>query len=363
MDPKISHIQLRGLIVSIVIGVGVLTMQSNLVRDMGTDGWIAILIGGILSFLMFCIFYNIFKLYPNKDFFEIGNLTVGKAIFKIFKVFFIIYYMILLGLVSRNLGELIKIFLLQTTPLEIIILTFILATTYLSSYEIDKISRASYFIYPIIILFTVMIVITAIPGSEATNVLPIFRTDFEGLYKGIGHVIFSFMGVEIVILAIPYVEQKEKVFKTGIYAISTITLIYLIVFFMVLTNFSQEQIVSQNYPVLVLVRHLDAPGLFLENLDGLVMALWILVIFVTMVPAYFAVGKFSSKLFNTKKHKQFILGAVPIIYLIAMWPENFLPIMNELSNIYFAFALICALIIPLVILIIGLIKKKVVKSK
>lgn len=361
MDPKISHIQLRGLIVSITVGVGIFSMQKALADSMGTDGWIALIIGGILSFLLFIIYYNIFRLYPDKDFFEIGRLTVGSIIFKIFMVFFILYYLVLLGLVSRTLAELIKIYLLQTTPLEVILISFIVVSTYLSSYEIDKIARASYFVYPIIIAFTVVVMITAIPGSDPTNVLPVFTTDFQGLYQGVGHSIFSFLGVEIVLLAMPFVEEKDKVLKTGIYAISTVTIIYLIMFFMVVSNFSINQITSQNFPVLNLIRQLNSPGLFLENLDGLVMALWVIVIFVTMVPAYFAVGKFSSRLFGTKSHKYFILGAVPIIYYIAMMPENFIQLSGFLTNLHYFFAVFAALIIPSIILMVGLIRKRLGK--
>src|SRR5699024_1215817 len=120
---------------------------------------------------------------------------------------------------------------------------------YLASYEIDKISRASYFLYPIIILFTDVVVITAIPGCEPSNILPVFTTDFEGTVQGVGDTVFSFMGIEIALLSIPFVEQKEKVYKTGVYAISTITVIYLILFLMIITNFSQEQVISQNFPV------------------------------------------------------------------------------------------------------------------
>lgn len=361
MDPKISHIQLRGLLVSVIIGVGVLSMQSSLVESMGTDGWIAIIIVGLLSVGIFSLYYKIFRLYPDKDFFEIGRLTVGPIIFNIFMVFFIIYYLILMGVVVRTLGELVKIFLLQTTPLEIIIITFILASTYLASHEIHKVSRAGYFVYPIIIVFTGLIILISLPGADMTNILPVFRTDIEGLLGGIRSSIFSFLGLEIVLLAIPYVEQKDKVFKTGLYSIGIITAIYLIAFIMTITNFSQDQVISQNYPVLVLTRQLDIPWLFLENLDGLVMALWVIVVFATMAPVYFAMGKFSSKLFKTKSHKYFVLGAVPIIYLIAMMPENFIELMGELTNLYYVFAVISALIIPSIILIVGLIRKKVSK--
>lgn len=361
MDPKISHIQLRGLIVSMVIGVGVLTMPVPLVEHMGSDGWAAILFVGLITVLAFTVYYNIFRLYPNKDFFEIGRLTVGRPIFNIFMVFYIIYYLTLLGLISRNLGELVKIFLLQTTPLEVIIITFILATTYLASYEIDKVSRAGYFVYPIIIIFTVAVAFIALPGADFTNVLPVFQSDIAGFVIASRIIMFSFTGLEIVLLTIPFVEQKDKVFKTGIYAIVTVTLIYLVTFLMVLTNFSQKQILLQNYPILILIRQLDIPWLFLENLDGLVLALWIIVVFATMAPGYFAMGKYASKLFKTKSHKYFVLGAVPIIYFIAIMPENFIELMEGLTKFYNILAAITAIIIPLIILIVGLIRKKVEK--
>ena len=80
-----------------------------------------------------------------------------------------------------------------------------------------------------------------------------------------------------------------------------------------------------------------------------------------MAPAYFALGKFASKLFDTKSHKYFVLGSLPIIYTIAMLPENFLQLMDQLTNVYYAFALLSAYIIPLIILGTGAIRKRVSK--
>ena len=49
-DPKISDIQVRGIIVSTVIGVGVLTLPNTLGAILGKDGWMAIIIGGYYHF-------------------------------------------------------------------------------------------------------------------------------------------------------------------------------------------------------------------------------------------------------------------------------------------------------------------------
>lgn len=360
-DPKISHIQLRGLIVASIIGVGVLSMQNALATAMGTDGWIAIIISGLLMIPVLAIHTQLFKLYPGKDFFEIGKATLGSILFTIFLIIFLVYLIMLMAIVSRNLGELIKIFLLQTTPLEVLIITFILATTYIASYEIDVIARASYFVYPIIILFAVLIVLISLPGADFTNILPVFRTDFPSILKGVEGSFFSFIGLEFIVFGIPFVEEKDKVFKSGLLGLMTVTIIYLILFLMTLTHFSIEQIKSVNYPVLVLVRQLDLPGFFLENLDGIVMALWALVVFASMAPAYFGAGKILSNIFKTKSHKYFILGLVPIIYYVSLIPKNFIELIEDMTRYFNMLSLVIVIVLPSIMLIVGYIRKKVIK--
>src|SRR5690606_25965951 len=137
-------------------------------------------------------------------------------------------------------GELIKIILLQTTPLEVIIITFILASSYIACYEIDVIARASYFMYPIIIFFALIIVLMSLPHSDFTRLLPIFNTDIPSIAKGVKESFFSFLGFEIILLAIPFVEKKENVFKSQLIGVFTVTIIYLALFVMAVSHFSIE---------------------------------------------------------------------------------------------------------------------------
>lgn len=290
-DPKISHLHLRGLTVSSVIGVGVLSLPNALASSMGTDGWIAILLSGLLITLIFLMYTLIFKLHPGKDFFQIVKETLGSFIFNIVMLIFLGYLIVLLALVARNLGELIKIILLQTTPLEVIVFTFIIASSYIAIYEIDVIARAGYFVYPIIISFAFLMVLMALPKADFTRILPVFQVGLRDIIKGVGDSSFSFMGIELILFAIPFVEDQKNVVKSGVLGIATITIIYFSLFIMTLTHFSIEQIKHHVYPVLILIRQLDLPGFFLENLDGLVMALWVIVVFATVAPAFLELAK------------------------------------------------------------------------
>lgn len=359
-DPKISHIQLRGLIVSTIIGVGVLSMQSTLAEEMGPDGWIAILIAGILMIPLFAVYNKIFKLYPDKDFFEIGKTSLG-FFFNIIMLVMVAYLVLVLAIVARTLGELIKIFLLQRTPLEAIIIVFIISTSYIATYEIDVIARAGYFIYPVIIIFAVIIVLISLPKANFSNVLPVFQNDIPSTIKGVYSVLFSFTGIEVSLFAIPFVENKSKVFKSGLIGIFIVTIIYFALYIMTLTHFSIEQISHINYPILMLIRQLDLPGFFLENLDGTVLGLWVIVVFGTMAPIYFAAGKVLSKLFRIKRHKYFIWILVPVIYFVSLIPENFIELNVDMARYFNIGATIVVVITPIIILIASSIRKKVKK--
>ena len=359
--PKVSIIQLRALIVSAMIGIGIMSLPSSLVSEMGNDGWIAIVLGGLLMLPMAAIIIQIFKINPDKDFFQIGKETLGTIVFTICELILAAYFIVFASYLVRNLAELIKAFLLPTTPLEIVMLAFIVATSYIACYEIDVIVRASYFIYPIILAFVTILALMAIPQADFTNVLPVFQTEISALPKGIRSAFFSYTGFELIIFAIPYVKEKEKILKSCFIGIGLVTFIYFTMFIMVVVQFSTRQIERLNFPVIQISKQLDLPGYFLENLDGLVMALWVAVVFATMAPVYFGAGKIFSKVFKSKSHKYFIWALIPVIYQVALMPDNFVEIQTTFASILDILAFISIVIIPVLILSVGYIRKKVKK--
>ena len=359
---KISHIQVRGLIVSTSVGVGVLSLSGLLSETMSNSGWIAIILTGLLIIPLFLVYNKIFQLYPEKDIFQIGREVLGRPIFTILLLIILADFILTLGLVSRNLAELIKIFLLQTTPLEVLLITFILTSSYVACSEIDVIARVSYFIYPATITFAVIIVLISLPGADFTRVLPLFQTDIPSILKGIKDSFFSFLGFEVILLAIPFVEKKENTLKSEVMGITTVILIYLALYIMAISHFSIAQMRSIVYPVLMLIRQINLPWFFLENLDGLVIAFWVIVVFGTVAPIFYSAGKVAANIFGAKKHKHFILMLIPVIYIVAMIPENFIELLIDIPPYHNVLSLITVVVIPIIILIGALIRKKVLNK-
>ena len=355
-DPKVSNIQIRALVISTVVGVGMLGLPNQLANAMDKDGWIAIILSIILTIPMLIIINTIFKDNPGKDFFEIGNLALGKIIFTICLIIYLLYYIAAAAFISRLLGDLIKGYLLINTPIQIIIILYLISIGYAAISDIDVVARIAYLTYWLEIGFGVLLVLLSLPGADFTNVLPLFQSDISKLPEGLRAGIFSFMGFEILLFAIPYAEEKEKVLKTSISAVIIIGVLYLLIFFATITNLSLQRIKSDPHPVLMLAKLIDLPGYFLQNLDGLVLTIWVIAIFSTIVPVTFSTGKILSKMFKTKTHKMFILMLIPVVYLVALIPRSVIKMKEIMIYVteYLGAAII--FIIPLTILIVGRIR-------
>jgi len=361
-NSKISSRQIRALVVSTVVGVGVLTLPNKMALIMGNDGGIAILLGGLITILPIIFMNKIFELYPDKDFFQIGYELLGKWIFNIFLIIFLFYFIILISSITRSLAEIVKAFLLEITPTEVIILTFILASSYVARSDINIIGRVGYHIYPIIIGFIAILAIVTLLGVDFTNMLPLFQSDFKNLPRGVGVSFFSYIGFEILLFALPFVEDRKRTLQSSLIGIGIVILIYSIVFSISLSQYGLSQLQRQLFPTLALMKEVDLPGFFIENLDGFIMAMWVLVIFGTMGPAYYSAGTILSNLFTTKSHDLFILPLLPIIYIVSLIPQSLTRAELSFGKIINYTGLICIVILPTILYALGYYKLRRTKG-
>ena len=357
-NSKISSNQIKGLLITSILGVGVLSLPNNLAIIMGLDGWIPIILASILMVGMIFLIIKIFDYFPGMDIFEISKTTLGTIISKVYQILFLIYMVILLAYISRTLGEVIKAFLLENTPIEVIIFTFILVTSYISRCEIDVIGRMGYFIYPLILGFIIFLLLVTLPNTKFENLLPLFQSDIKTLPTGLLASVISFGGFEILLFAVPYAEDKDGVLKSSISAIGVVSIIYLAIFVMATSQFGIHQLQRLPWPTLSLVKEIDLPGLFLENLDGVVTAIWVLVVFGTLAATYFSSAKILANLFKTKSHELFVLPLLPIIYTISLIPQNSVELQKYMTKVLTYLAVVTIFVFPIIILIISHFKSR-----
>lgn len=70
---KISNKQIRALLITTVIGVGILSLPSDMAMILNTSGWVVILLGGLIILPFIIMINRIFTLYPGKTFFKLAE--------------------------------------------------------------------------------------------------------------------------------------------------------------------------------------------------------------------------------------------------------------------------------------------------
>lgn len=361
-NKQISSKQIKSSVVTILVGAGILTLPGKIARIQGTDGWIPIILTGIVTIPPIIIINKIFDLYPDKDFFEIGEEVLGKWIFNILLIIFAFHFIITASVVTRHLAELVRAFLLVTTPIEVIIISFIITSTYLARSSINIIGRSNYHIYPIIAGMIVILALIALPQLDFTNLLPVFQSDLTQIPKSVGLTFFSYTGFEVLVFLLPFAEDKEKTLRSSLKGILIVTIIYLIIFMITLALYELKSLQRQTFPTIGFVKEINLPGFFIENLDGFVMAIWILIIFGSMSTQYFSAGKIISHFFNTKSHDLYIIPLLPIIYIISLIPPNIIVLDQQLGVILNYTGIFAMVIFPTIIYSIGYYKVRRMKK-
>lgn len=359
---KLSSKQIKALVVTVTIGVGILSLPAKLARTQGTDGWIMIIHGGLLIIPSLIIINKIFDLYPNKDFFQIGEEVLGKWVFNLVLIILLFHFIIQSALVTRHLGEIIKAFLLVITPIEFTIMAFIITSAYLARSDMHIIGRASYHIYLLIVGYIIILSIISLPDIDFTNMLPVFQSNLKDVPKSLGITFFSYSGIEVLLLFLPFAEDRGNRLKAGLKGISIVIAMYTLIFIMTLSQYGLNSLQRQTFPTLSFVKEIDLPGFFIENLDGFVMAIWVVIIFATMSVYYYSAAKVLSKMVKTRSHDMFITPLIPLIYIISLIPPNIIALEKELANISDYTGVFAMVFVPIIIYLIGYFKLRRAKN-
>jgi len=354
----ISNQQIKNLLVTTVIGVGILSLPSEMATILENDGWIPIIIGGLLFIPILIMIDRLYKMYPNRTIVEMGMEIYGRLFFSIFMIIILVYLVMLEAYTLRVFGEVVKSYLLEITPIEVIIFTMVLAISYLARSELLVVARTANMIYPILLGLIILLIVISIPNSDPTNMLPAFQSDFKNIPKGIVASLVSFAGYEIIFVAYPYSEDTDNRLKYVMRGLLIVTVIYVIVFVICLSLFGIDQLKREIWPTMALANEVDLGGYFVENLEGIVLALWSFVVYSTSGPILFFAGRTLSMIFNTKSHDLFIFLLIPIVYVIAILPENVIVVYNQFGEILNYLTLVSIVIMPIVFVIGAWIKKR-----
>ena len=334
---KISTSQAITLTVFSILGIKVLSLPRDLCDLVKNDGFILIILVGLLVVGAGYLISRVIYIMPNTSFFDMCEKLMSKSVAYILSVILLLYFVYTAGLSLRIFTEVVKMYMLSYTPTEVIIITMILLCTYCARSGIEAIARISQLLFILMIVPNILVFLLGLESAQISNVLPLFTSSPMDLLKGAPSVVFAMSGFEVLLILAFFLNKPRDSFKIQYISISAIVIIYLFFVMMSIAIFGCAENSHMLWPLITVVKVINIPGAFLENLDALIMGSWMISVFMNLSIQLYVVSILLSEMLSSKESTYLVSPLIPIIYFIAMYPGNLSHLYSLLEMNYLRF--------------------------
>lgn len=210
MKNYLNNRQISFYLFGIIVGYGFINLPKSIVENSGTGGWISILLSTIIVSIFTYIVTYLGLIFKGKTFIQYSNLLLGKTLTFIISILYLIYFFLILSLITRISCETIKLIILPKTPVWMLSLFMFISIYYASTKGLQCIGRMCEF-YGIIIIFFILFIHTFMfLEGETINLKPLLgEINFLSYFKSMLNTIIPFLGFEALLL-VPFNEQNSK---------------------------------------------------------------------------------------------------------------------------------------------------------
>jgi spore germination protein KB len=298
---KISLYQLFVLILLFELGSAILV---PLASDAKQDAWLAILFGMAGGLFLFWVHYRLFLYYPELVPPQYMQKLLGKIAGTLLAFCYIILFMYTAARVLRDFGEMLLTFAYLETPLFIVNALLMLVIIYAVSKGIEVVARTGelffLFIYFlaivgfILILFSGLIDVNNLKPILEQGILPVVRVVYtQTLYFPFGEVIVFSM-------IFPYIANKKKAKKVGLFAIGLSGINLAITMAINIGVLGVDLTARSQFPLLSTIQGIQVAE-FLERLDVFFMISTVICIFFKVSIYFYAAVASTAVIFKIKE--------------------------------------------------------------
>lgn len=321
-NDRIDNSALYFLIVTIIIESGILEGPRVLAKEAGASAWLVALFN-VVPVLTSCFFLvRLGQLFPGETFPEYSRKIVGPWLSYLCCFILIGYWLVTNGRVLRSFSGLIKTFILFRTPIEVVMITFLLAAAYLARGGIEAIARFATIATIISVPIGILLILTTYGQWDVNHLLPLFEKGWQPVVVDSIKNLSVWEGLESLLILLAFVRKPEKSLPYCIGGVLTVSFLYSFTIIATLLSFGPQETARLTIPGVSLIQSAVLPGRFLERLGSIHATIWIIILFPTVVAFLYLPGLVLAKLFRPHEVRPLIFFFIPIVYLIALIPPN-----------------------------------------
>lgn len=355
---KISYKQMIMLIFISRVITWITFLPVILAPPANQDVWIDCLMAFPIHLIVALPVYLLAKKFPNQTLYEYSQAITGKA-GQWVGILYIWFFIHMSALTLSNFSEFFTTIIMPETPSLFFVITLTLVAAYAAHHGIEVLGRLSEFIAPIIMIALLGVVLLLVKDMDLKELTPILE---KGIYPSILNGLSPVsQTVEIIGLAIifPFLNVRQKIKKVYIFTPLLLVLFLFILTTSVIALLGDDLAKSSTYPFYSIVRLVHV-GDFLERIEAIHVAIWILGMFIKVSFYYYLIVLGVGQLFHLKDYKPLILPVGTIIVSLSNVLGQNVVETREFTSfwIYTWYTMFFILFIPSLLLLTAIIRKK-----
>ncbi|MDO6851459.1 GerAB/ArcD/ProY family transporter [Priestia megaterium] len=325
------------------------------------DAWLSIMFGMIGGFLLFLVYYQLYRYYPDLLLVELTQKIMGKWIGRLISFLYIFYFSNLASRVIRDFGDMLLTFAYPDTPLFIVNALLMFVVIYTVSKGIEVLARSSQLLFILLYFFAIsgFLLIVCSGLIDFKNLKPVLE---NGIWLPLKvsltqNIYFPFGETIVFLMILPYVKNVSK--GIGISAIGLTGINLMITMIINVSVLGVSLTARSQFPLLSTVESIQVAD-FLERLDVFFMITAVFGVFIRTSVFFYAVVIGTASLFKIKSPSKlcYPLGLVILFYSLSL-ANNYEELIQEgIKALPYYLDIPLQVIIPLVLLTVAFFKNR-----
>ncbi|MDQ0876156.1 spore germination protein KB [Paenibacillus sp. V4I3] len=356
---KITGNQLGLLLFTFIGSTIVLTIPGWMVMIAKQNGWISVIPSTSTGLLTLWALITLANRYPGLTIIQYSSKIIGKWLGKCLGVFYIYAWFNAISVMTIQHTFFIKALLLPKSPSIVESLSLLILCGIAVFAGIEVIGRCNEFLTPLLLGSLIPILILAFGEADPVRLKPFLGEGILPVLQGAVIPGGAFMN-QVFILGwlLPYLNQPKKARKVALiafFSLSILVFIIVLLTIMVLGTLTGKL----TYSFLSLMQYIGIEGSF-ERLEAIAVAVWVLGNFVKVSVSLFILCLCVSQLFGIRNYRDIVapLTLLSIIGSACVFKSG-AELQAFLAFIYPSVGFITQTLIPLSLLMIDTIKRKV----
>jgi spore germination protein KB len=359
-DMVLTNRQIFWMMVSSQVIMTILLTTAPAIQLAKQDAWFSLIASIAIVTGIAYVCGKLASIFPDKSLIEFNRILLGKWLGGVISFLYLLVWIVILTVILKQFSLFITGTIMPRTPVYFIQIPMFLVVLYPTVHGVGVIARICELTGPIILIGVIGPMFLAINQLDKDRLMPIYiDTGLVPLMKG-ALPAAAFLGDCIMLLMlIAFVAQRKQIIRHAVGGVLLSGIVTLISVVFSILMFGQNVAANYTYPMLMIVRSISIGGI-IENLDAIVVTIWIMSVFTKLSLYLFVSGYGTSQLFGLKDWRKPTWVIAGIVMITSLIPFNY----EEISVIFpvkiaapFIFP-IFMVAGPLLLLFLALMKRK-----